>query len=263
MQPEVKNENTLDNEVNFWGTSKYCDLSEICETSKKYGTDGFTIVHVNVTIVHVSLSKNLFKLEDLVTQLEALPDSNNTNFMYNTNLYGYKYAHVDTDKNARGVGLYVKEHIEFLVLNNVNIENEDCENLWVELKLNQKKYAIGVIYRHPTPNFEAFSERLFSVITDFNNTNYTYYICGDFNINLVIYPSEKNVSDYVDIYICLRINYIMVRCPKSLTISSKTFLIFIYTKPDSLKTKIILCKQSLQILEKKYFLYRGCTLEKN
>jgi len=55
----------LDNEVNLWGTSKYYDLAEICETFKKYGTDGFTVVHVNVR----RLSKNLFKLEDFVTVL--------------------------------------------------------------------------------------------------------------------------------------------------------------------------------------------------
>jgi len=84
--------------------------------------------------------------------------------------------------------------IECHVLNTVNIENEDCENLWLELKLNQKKYAVDVVYRHPTPNFKAFSEKLFSVITNFNNTNYTHYICGDFNISLVNHPSEKNVS---------------------------------------------------------------------
>jgi len=42
----------------------------------------------------------------------------------------------------------------------------------------------------------------------------------------------------------------MVRCPKSLTISSKIFLIFIHTELDSLTTKIILRKESVQILEK-------------
>jgi len=47
----------------------------------------------------------------------------------------------------------------------------------------------------------------------------------------------------------LCINYIMVRCPKSLTISSKIFLIFIHTKLDSLTTKISYAK-SVQILEK-------------
>jgi len=89
-----------------------------------------------------------------VTQLEALPDilavtetktNSNTNFMYNTRLPSYNFVHVDTDKNAEDIGLYVKEHTEFLVLDSVNIENEDCENLWVELKLSQRKYAVGVV----------------------------------------------------------------------------------------------------------------------
>jgi len=56
-------------------------------------------------------------------------------------------------------------------------------------------------------------------------------------------------------------NYIIVRCPKSLTISSKIFLIFIHTKLDSLTTKIILCKVPVQILEKSIS-YRGAALWK-
>jgi len=77
-------------------------------------------------------------------------------------LHGYKFVHVLYRQECR-CGLFVIEHIiEFLVLNSViNVENEDCQNLRVELKLNQKKYAVGVVYRHPsssTPNFKAFSE---------------------------------------------------------------------------------------------------------
>jgi len=54
----------------------------------------------------------------------------------------------------------------------------------------------------------------------------------------------------------LCIKYIMVLCPKSMTISFEVFLMFILTKPGSLTTKIILCKESIvyRILEKKYFL---------
>jgi len=59
----------------------------------------------------------------------------------------------------------------------------------------------------------------------------------------------------------LCIHYIMVLCPKSLTISSKIFLIFSHTKPDSLTTKTILCKKSVQIL-KKSISYRGAALWK-
>jgi len=46
----------------------------------------------------------------------------------------------------------------------------------------------------------------------------------------------------------------MVLYTKSLRISFKIFLMFILTIPDSLTTKLILYKESAQILEKNNFL---------
>jgi len=85
---------------------------------------------------------------------------------------------------------------------------------------------------------------------------FSNYICH-------VAPSYNNLNVLKLNWQNLCINYIMVRCPKSLTISSKIFLIFIHTELDSLTTKIVLCKESIQILEKKYFLQRGCALERN
>jgi len=54
----------------------------------------------------------------------------------------------------------------------------------------------------------------------------------------------------------LCVNYITVRSRKSMTIFFQIFLMFIFTKPDSLTTKIILYKESIQNL-KKSISYRG------
>jgi len=64
----------------------------------------------------------------------------------NVNLQGYKFIHVDTHKNAGGVGLYVKNCMDFIILNKLQIKNCNCETLWIEIKLNNKKYAVGIIY---------------------------------------------------------------------------------------------------------------------
>jgi len=64
----------------------------------------------------------------------------------NVNLQGYKFIHVDTHKNAGGVGLYVKNCMYFIILNKLQIKNCNCETLWIEIKLNNKKYAVGIIY---------------------------------------------------------------------------------------------------------------------
>ena len=72
--------------------------------------------------------------------------NSNTNFVYNTSLHDYQFVHADTEKNLWCVRLYVKQRIEFLVLTSENIQNEDSEYLWVEVKLNHKRYDVGVVY---------------------------------------------------------------------------------------------------------------------
>jgi len=52
----------------------------------------------------------------------------------------------------------------------------------------------------------------------------------------------------------LSTNYITVRCPKSMTIFYKRFLVFILIKPDSLTTKIIFYKVFYKLWEKVFLL---------
>jgi len=164
------------------------NLSDITATFVQHCKNSLSIIHVNT----VSLSKNLYKLENFLTQVRYAPDiiaitetriKCTVPIIYNVNLQGYKFIHVDTRKNAGGVGLYVKNCIDFTVLNKLQIKNCDCETLWIEIKLNNQKY--GVIYRHPDPNFKTFSEELFSIFHELNDKKHTYFVCGDFNFNLM------------------------------------------------------------------------------
>jgi len=43
--------------------------------------------------------------------------------IYNINLLGYKFIHVDTHKIAGGVGPYVNNGIDFIILNKLQIKN--------------------------------------------------------------------------------------------------------------------------------------------
>jgi len=46
----------------------------------------------------------------------------------------------------------VKNCIDFIILNKLEIKNCNCGTLWIEIKLNNKKYAVGVIYGYRDPN---------------------------------------------------------------------------------------------------------------
>ena len=67
-----------------------------------------------------------YELENFFTWVRYAPDiiaitetriKYTVPIIYNVNLQGYKFIHVNTHKNAGGVGLYVKNCIDFIVLN--------------------------------------------------------------------------------------------------------------------------------------------------
>ena len=203
------------------------DLFNQCEK------DSFSIVHIDIR----SLSKNLFKLIDFVSQSGKQPDvtavsetkhKQTHQISYNISLCGYNFVHADTDKNAGGVGLYIKNSIDFLVLSNLKLNIENCENIWIELQLNNRKFTIGVVYRHPTPNYDIFSDELFAIIDHLNNANYMHYICGDFNIYLLKYFSQMSVANYADTLQSLSCKVLLDK-PTRLTGTSATLIDPFYT----------------------------------
>jgi len=115
----------------------YYSLSDITTTFEQHCKDSLSIFHGDI----VSLSKNLYKLENFLTQVRYAPDiivitetriKYTVPIVYNVNLQGYKFIHVDTHKNDGGVDLYVENCIDFIVLNRLQIKNCDCETLWIE-----------------------------------------------------------------------------------------------------------------------------------
>jgi len=147
------NSNNQEDEMELWNVSKHHTLEETIGLFNQYEKDSFSIVHINIR----SLSKIIFKLIDFVRQLGKQPDvitvsetklKKTHQISYNISVCGYNFVHVDTDKNAGGVGLYIKNSIDFFVLSSLKLSIKNCENIWIELQLNKRKCAIGVVYRH-------------------------------------------------------------------------------------------------------------------
>ena len=65
----------------------------------------------------------------------------------------------------------------------------------IELE-HRKKFVIGVIYRHPKQSLNRFHLSFEKVLELLSCKNVTYYIGGDFNINLL--QNENKVKAYID-----------------------------------------------------------------
>ena len=88
--------------------------------------------------------------------------------------------------NAGGVGLFIKNLINYNIFNQIQLNSVDCENLWVELEMgHNERQVVGVIYRHSNTDIFRFQENLENLLRELNNKKLNYHICGDINIDLL------------------------------------------------------------------------------
>ena len=103
-------------------------------------TTNFFILHVNIR----SLNKNIDKLEELLLELGKLPDiialsETKLKNSFSCFLDGYKFIQSNSDPNAGGVGLFVRNNINFIVTDQYKLNVPNCQDLWIEVKQKTAK----------------------------------------------------------------------------------------------------------------------------
>ena len=71
-------------------------------------------------------------------------------------------------------------------------------------------------------------KKLFQVVDNLNNNKYTFFVCGDFNINLLKYSRDNTVTEYVDVFHSLSCKALISK-PTRITEQSSTPIDHIYT----------------------------------
>ena len=90
----------------------------------------------------------------------ALSETNlNPNKLNKINIDGFNF--VSSNEFIRvtqgEVGLYIDKNIFFTIQDDLNLLCNKCENVWIKISLNKRKFVIvGVIYRHPGYDFIEF-----------------------------------------------------------------------------------------------------------
>ena len=66
---------------------------------------------------------------------------------------------------AGGAVIFVRNNLNFRQLTETKIKADECEDVWVELKLNKSEsLTVGSIYRHPTTDMKRFEDAFVHVI---------------------------------------------------------------------------------------------------
>ena len=91
------------------------------------------------------MPKNIDKLSHFISELKSYPDlivimetklKQDKNYV-NINLDGSNFMHNDSKTNATGVGIYIKDNIEYEIIKQINLDLNDTKNLWVKLEINK------------------------------------------------------------------------------------------------------------------------------
>ena len=157
---------------------------------------------------------------------------------------GYSFEKVNSSTKAGGVGVYVSNFLHCDVRHDLSLKISGCEDIWLEVsstdkcsRKNNDKHAIiiGVIYRHDfKSNYNLFCDSYCKILDKLNKSKQKYYICGDFNINLLKYDLVKNVTNYLNEVTSMSCNTLIDK-PTRITKNSASCVSHVYSNFDSNK----------------------------
>ena len=95
------------------------------------------LIHFNIR----SLQKHIDELNSVLASFKNQPEIvaiSETKIIegkiiQNINLYDYSFIHCDSVTRAGGVGLYIKNTLEYKIHEHSNAELTNAEHLWVEI----------------------------------------------------------------------------------------------------------------------------------
>lgn len=168
-------------------TCKQYDLENLKYLSKN---NNFSVVHINIR----SLTKHY---DQLVSMLSASGCSfdviacsetwlNDRSYCDSFNLNGYKLYYKNRfGRMGGGVCLYVKSRFQANVCDNLALDDEQTDSLFVDISINAtSNLIVGIVYRPPDVNPITFISKFEETLFDINRKNCNCIILGDFNIDI-------------------------------------------------------------------------------
>ena len=194
----------------------------------------FSIIHLNIASLqlHIDELRNLLKLLHFSFDVICITETrlHEQVPLVDVSIEGYDFIHKETPSQCGGAAIYIKSHFEYDQINNLSVSIKDvCESIFIEIKgKNRKKTLIGCIYRHHT-TIEEFSNEYFNnAIASIAKSKKTCILTGDFNIDLIKYGHNPDVSLFYD---CVSVHGFrpLILQPSRLTNSSATLIDNIFT----------------------------------
>ena len=145
------------------------------------------------------------------------------------NIHGYEFVGNNRkSKRGGGVGLYVHKDISFNRRCDLDINTDFLESIFVEITNYSTSMLICVMYRPPDQSVNEFCESLNNILDVVKREKKTFYLMGDFNIDLLKVGHVQYANDFVDLLL-LNCMVPLIHYPTRVTESSASLLDNIFT----------------------------------
>ena len=85
--------------------------------------------------------------------------------------------------------------MQYRIRNDLSLNVQHCEDLWIEPKTEKENIVLAVIYSHPNKLLLPLQGKLCDTLTDLENSNLNYIVFGDINVNFFA-KDNKKITDY-------------------------------------------------------------------
>ena len=237
--------NDIDPDVHFYNSHLNSD-SLSCEY---YLEDMFNskISNMNILANNLSmLNTNIRSMPKNLSKLKCYLENLNHKFTihsfteswisnHSAGLYGMEGYNVEhnyrKDRKGGGVSLFISEEVEYQLRDDLTIQNQYMETLFVELTNNtgfkNKNVICGVVYRPPNTDMKLFNEKMSELLDKIRSDGKLAYIMGDYNIN-IINSEHVETQNFID----MMFEYGFIPCinkPTRVTSRSATLIDNIFT----------------------------------
>ena len=174
------------------------------ETAINLANECIVIVHVNIVSLDKHFNDLQLFLDRFSNKVEVLCISEtrltprNMNYC---NLPGYTLYHYNSDTHAGGFAICVSNDIKCRQLSQIKVKADECEDVWVELNLdNNETLIVGSVYRHPNntnKKIKLFEDAFEHILKTFKS-NQRYLVLSDYNIHFDKIDKSPTIDSYVN-----------------------------------------------------------------
>ena len=171
-------------------TKEFCNLrNSINEQQLETNNFPFSTYFENIDGNHSNFDKFAAKMGafdhnfSIIGLAETNVDENSKGLYSLGNNYTPEYSSkLDNKSKGSGLALYINNAYNYTVIEELNYSNSNIESLFVRLTNTAVPITVGVIYRSPNGDLNAFNSEFDLILSKVPVNN--CYILGDYNVNL-------------------------------------------------------------------------------